>query len=146
MRDIKTVVWRTINKFFVALKWNDDSKIFRLGKDLLSALKIELLQGESPLPAVTWHLITASAVRTFDHPSTTHRPWAYRFTDTGTGTGAGAAAGGGGRGARGIGGRVEPEGGRGGGRGAVECVGEAASRSVKHDTVWKINKFKVARM
>jgi hypothetical protein len=53
---------------------------------------------------------------------------------------------GGGRGVRGIGGRVEPEGGRGGGRGAVECVGEAASRSVKHDTVWKINKFKVARM
>ena len=33
---------------------------------------------------------------------------------------------GGGRGVRGIGGRVKPEGGRGGGRGAVECVGKAA--------------------
>ena len=33
---------------------------------------------------------------------------------------------GGGRGARGAGGRVEPEDGRGGGRGAVECVGKAA--------------------
>ena len=36
---------------------------------------------------------------------------------------------GGGRGARGVGGRVEPEGGLGGGCGAVECAGEAARQT-----------------
>ena len=36
---------------------------------------------------------------------------------------------GGGRGARGVGGRVEPEGGLGGGCGAVECAGEAARQN-----------------
>jgi hypothetical protein len=41
----------------------------------------------------------------------------------------GGSVAGGGRGARGVGGRVEPEGGLGGGRGAVECVGEAARHS-----------------